>query len=48
MQVEKLPFSIEDAQRIDIPLAEGESETAQFSRVLLDTRLNNRIMDLRV
>jgi len=40
-----LPFSVEDATR---PETEIESnEEAQFKRVLLDTRLNNRIVDLR-
>ena len=42
----RLPFSIDDASR-----AEGEKEEnpdAQFNRVLMDTRLNNRVVDLRV
>lgn len=40
----RLPFSLEDASRSETaPEVEG-----QFSRVLLDTRLNNRIIDLRV
>ncbi|KAI0004316.1 aspartyl-tRNA synthetase [Russula compacta] len=41
----RLPFSIDDASR-----AEGEKDDnpeAQFNRVLLDTRLNNRVVDLR-
>ncbi|OAX42379.1 aspartate-tRNA ligase [Rhizopogon vinicolor AM-OR11-026] len=39
----RLPFSLEDASRSEnAPEVEG-----QFSRVLLDTRLNNRIIDLR-
>ncbi|RUS31986.1 hypothetical protein BC938DRAFT_476578 [Jimgerdemannia flammicorona] len=42
----RLPFSLEDASR---PEAEfGKVEDAQFSRVNLDTRLNNRVVDLRV
>lgn len=40
----RLPFSLEDASRSETaPEVEG-----QFSKVLLDTRLNNRIVDLRV
>ncbi|KAI0732341.1 aspartate-tRNA ligase [Fomitopsis betulina] len=40
-----LPFSVEDATRPD---AENDAtEEAQFKRVLLDTRLNNRVVDLR-
>lgn len=38
----RLPFSIDDASRPDTDDAE-----AQFNRVLLDTRLNNRVVDLR-
>jgi aspartyl-tRNA synthetase len=41
----RLPFSLEDASR---PEAEIEESGAQFNRVLLDTRLNNRVIDLRV
>ncbi|KAF8581666.1 aspartyl-tRNA synthetase [Ramaria rubella] len=40
----RLPFSIEDASR---PENEFDKEDTQFTRVLLDTRLNNRILDLR-
>ncbi|KAI9289528.1 hypothetical protein BC943DRAFT_271876 [Umbelopsis sp. AD052] len=40
----RLPFSLEDASR---PESEMEKEDAQFSRVALDTRLNNRVLDLR-
>ncbi|KIJ27385.1 hypothetical protein M422DRAFT_271448 [Sphaerobolus stellatus SS14] len=40
----RLPFSIEDASR---PEAEFEKEDTQFARVNLDTRLDNRIVDLR-
>ncbi|KZT74676.1 aspartyl-tRNA synthetase [Daedalea quercina L-15889] len=40
-----LPFSVEDATR---PEADIEAaEDVQFKRVLLDTRLNNRVVDLR-
>ncbi|KAG2154904.1 hypothetical protein DEU56DRAFT_771068 [Suillus clintonianus] len=39
----RLPFSLEDASRSETaPEVEG-----QFNKVLLDTRLNNRIVDLR-
>ncbi|KAI7853732.1 hypothetical protein BDC45DRAFT_509974 [Circinella umbellata] len=40
----RLPFSLEDASR---PETEYENEDAQLVRVNLDTRLNNRILDLR-
>ncbi|KAG6842609.1 hypothetical protein C0991_000135 [Blastosporella zonata] len=40
----RLPFSLEDASRPD---TEIESSEAQFNRVLIDTRLNNRVVDLR-
>ncbi|EPT04273.1 hypothetical protein FOMPIDRAFT_1014148 [Fomitopsis schrenkii] len=40
-----LPFSVEDATRPDTE--NDATEEAQFKRVLLDTRLNNRIVDLR-
>ncbi|KIY47046.1 aspartate-tRNA ligase [Fistulina hepatica ATCC 64428] len=40
----KLPFTIEDAQRPEDLIEEGD---VQYNRVLLDTRLNNRIVDLR-
>jgi aspartyl/asparaginyl-tRNA synthetase len=40
----RLPFSLEDASRSD---AEFEKDPT-LSRVALDTRLNNRIIDLRV
>ncbi|KAF9579611.1 aspartate--tRNA ligase dps1 [Lunasporangiospora selenospora] len=40
----RLPFSLEDASR---PEAEFEREDAQFSRVTLHTRLENRVFDLR-
>ncbi|KAH9946669.1 aspartate-tRNA ligase [Amylocystis lapponica] len=40
-----LPFSVEDATR---PETEIETtEETQYKRVLLDTRLNNRVIDLR-
>ncbi|KAF9460844.1 hypothetical protein BDZ94DRAFT_1291011 [Collybia nuda] len=40
----RLPFSLEDASRADI---EKETTEVQYNRVLLDTRLNNRVVDLR-
>lgn len=40
----RLPFTIEDASRAD---TEIESSETQFNRVLLETRLNNRVVDLR-
>ena len=42
----RLPFSIDDASRAENEL--DENPDAQFNRVLLDTRLNNRVVDLRV
>ncbi|TFY74104.1 hypothetical protein EWM64_g9907, partial [Hericium alpestre] len=41
---ERLPFTIDDAQRPETESAEADG---QFNRVLLDTRLNNRVVDLR-
>ncbi|KAF7306975.1 Aspartate-tRNA ligase [Mycena indigotica] len=45
----RLPFSLEDASRPDSEetAAEADAEGRQFSRVLLETRLNNRVVDLR-
>ncbi|KXN89975.1 Aspartate--tRNA ligase, cytoplasmic [Leucoagaricus sp. SymC.cos] len=40
----RLPFSLDDASR---PETEIEESGAQYNRVLLDTRLNNRVIDLR-
>ncbi|RKP37047.1 hypothetical protein BJ085DRAFT_39930 [Dimargaris cristalligena] len=42
--VERLPFSLEDASR---PESEYDNPDAQFSRVTLPTRLDNRVIDLR-
>lgn len=39
-----LPFTVEDANR---PEKDIETSEQQLSRVLLDTRLNNRVVDLR-
>ncbi|ORY97482.1 hypothetical protein BCR43DRAFT_523651 [Syncephalastrum racemosum] len=41
---ERLAFSLEDASR---PETEYEKDDAQFVKVNLDTRLNNRVLDLR-
>ncbi|KII93215.1 hypothetical protein PLICRDRAFT_35397 [Plicaturopsis crispa FD-325 SS-3] len=41
-----LPFSIQDASRGDEEY-ENAGEDVQLNRVLLDTRLNNRVIDLR-
>ena len=41
----RLPFSVEDANR---PETESDSAEVQYKRVLLETRLNHRIIDLRV
>ncbi|KAH9944432.1 aspartate-tRNA ligase [Epithele typhae] len=40
-----LPFTVDDANRPEPP--ETEAEDVQIKRVLLDTRLNNRVVDLR-
>ena len=42
----RLPFSIDDASRAEAE--KEENPDAQFNRVLLDTRLNSRVVDLRV
>ena len=41
----RLPFTLEDASRAE---SEKEDPEKQFKNVLLDTRLNNRVLDLRV
>ena len=41
----RLPFSIDDAARAE---NEFDDSDKQYNNVLLDTRLNNRILDLRV
>ena len=41
----RLPFTVEDANR---PETESDSAEVQIKRVLLETRLNNRVVDLRV
>lgn len=40
-----LPFSLEDASRAE---ADQEKEDPRFNKVQLDTRLNNRVLELRV
>ncbi|KAH8988849.1 aspartyl-tRNA synthetase [Lactarius akahatsu] len=42
---DRLPFTIDDASRPDGE--KDENSDVQFNRVLLDTRLNNRVVDLR-
>ncbi|PSR72382.1 hypothetical protein PHLCEN_2v11725 [Hermanssonia centrifuga] len=41
----RLPFTVEDANRPETDVNAGED--VQYKRVLLDTRLNNRVIDLR-
>lgn len=41
----RLPFSLDDASRAD---SEVEAADSQYNKVLLETRLNNRVLDLRV
>ena len=41
----RLPFTVEDATR---PEMESDSAEVQYKRVLLETRLNNRVVELRV
>ncbi|KAF7791906.1 hypothetical protein EIP86_002931 [Pleurotus ostreatoroseus] len=41
----RLPFTVEDANRPETEIA--ATEEVQYKRVLLDTRLNNRVVDLR-
>ncbi|KAI0094667.1 hypothetical protein BDY19DRAFT_913939 [Irpex rosettiformis] len=41
----RLPFTVEDANRPETEIA--STEEVQYKRVLLDTRLNNRVIDLR-
>lgn len=40
-----LPFSVEDATRAETEIENNDE--VQYKRVLLDTRLNNRVVDLR-
>ncbi|KAI5121826.1 hypothetical protein M0805_003260 [Coniferiporia weirii] len=40
----RLPFTLDDASRAE---SEVESSEKQFNNVLLETRLNNRVLDLR-
>ncbi|KAJ7783835.1 hypothetical protein DFH07DRAFT_789283 [Mycena maculata] len=45
----RLPFSLDDASRPDTDevVTDADGKAQQFSRVLLETRLNNRVVDLR-
>ena len=45
---DRLPFSVEDANRPETEIAAAAADDVQYKRVLLDTRLNNRVIDLRV
>ncbi|KAI3641268.1 hypothetical protein MIR68_000740 [Amoeboaphelidium protococcarum] len=51
--VEKLPFTVDDASRFDPEISgvndqdQAQTEEDGYNRVNLDTRLNNRIIDLR-
>ncbi|KAF9044771.1 aspartate-tRNA ligase [Hymenopellis radicata] len=40
----RLPFTLDDASRADLEI---ETSETQYNRVLLETRLNNRVLDLR-
>lgn len=44
VKVDKLPFSVQDAQRIQL----NDTEDTSSGKLHLDTRLNNRVIDLRV
>ncbi|KAF7339418.1 Aspartate-trna ligase [Mycena sanguinolenta] len=45
----RLPFTLEDASRADTDevIYDADGKPQQFNRVLLDTRLNSRVVDLR-
>lgn len=45
----RLPFTLEDASRADTEevVYDADGKPQQFNRVLLDTRLNSRVVDLR-
>jgi len=45
----RLPFTLEDVSRADTDevIYDADGKPQQFNRVLLDTRLNNRVVDLR-
>ena len=45
--VDMLPFSVEDAQRPEAEDDQVPEDGSKFVKVLLDTRLNNRVIDLR-
>ncbi|OWZ53744.1 aspartate-tRNA(Asn) ligase [Cryptococcus neoformans 125.91] len=47
VEVNELPFSIDDAARPESDFQRMETEDVQFARVALPTRLDNRVMDLR-
>eukprot|EP00271_Cylindrocystis_brebissonii_P014445 TRINITY_DN3579_c0_g1_i13.p1 TRINITY_DN3579_c0_g1~~TRINITY_DN3579_c0_g1_i13.p1 ORF type:complete len:600 (+),score=130.84 TRINITY_DN3579_c0_g1_i13:2-1801(+) len=43
-----LPINLEDAARSEQEIEQGEKEGKQYARVLQDTRLNNRTLELRI
>ncbi|KZO96030.1 aspartate-tRNA ligase [Calocera viscosa TUFC12733] len=43
----RLPFTMDDASRPEEEYERSEKEGIQYNRVLLETRLNNRVLDLR-
>ena len=47
VKVEKLPFQVDDAQRSEVEVEKAAASGELLVRVNLDTRLNNRIIDLR-
>eukprot|EP00158_Paraphelidium_tribonemae_P002558 Partr_v1_DN25468_c0_g1_i1_m53747 putative Aspartyl-tRNA synthetase len=47
VKVEKLPFSVDDAQRPESEIEKAAAAGELLPRVMLDTRLNNRVIDLR-
>ncbi|XP_002965575.2 aspartate--tRNA ligase 1, cytoplasmic [Selaginella moellendorffii] len=44
----ELPLLLEDAARSDQDIEKAAKEGIQYARVLQDTRLNNRVLDLRI
>ncbi|EJT99868.1 aspartate-tRNA ligase [Dacryopinax primogenitus] len=43
----RLPFTMDDASRPEAEYEKAEKEGIQYNKVLLETRLNNRVLDLR-
>jgi hypothetical protein len=48
VKVEKLPFTLEDASRTEEDVEKSKAEGVISATVLLDTRLDHRVIDLRV